>query len=340
MFALVRAAALGLLAAALAAPAGAQPVEWKFSHWAAPTHPLHRLFSDWARGLEQRSQGALRLSVFPAQQLGKTADHYEMVTKGIAEAALIPFGHQAGRMLASSAAHLPWMIADPVAGTAAVDEWYRPLATRDMPGVRLCLVVVPEVGGLHARSEIRTPEQLRGLRVRPAHATVNHWLSTLGTSTVQVSVSETREALERGVADAVTMSWGTLVNARLDAAVTHHLDEPMFAAGYAVVLNLERLQALPPTLRRVLDEACAAPAAVRIAREWAQWAQEGRQKLLAAGTGHTVVRLRPEERAAWKRSGDAVVKAWAEDMRRAGQDPDKVLGDLRQALLRHQASVP
>jgi unspecific monooxygenase len=93
-------------------------------------------------------------------------------------------------------------------------------------------------------------------------------------------------------------------------------------------------------LRRVLDEACAAPAAVRIAREWAQWEQEGRQKLLAAGTGHTVVRLRPEERAAWKRSGDAVVKAWADDMRRAGQDPDKVLGDLRQALLRHQASVP
>ena len=63
----------GLLAsgAMLAAPSilhGQGVVELKLSHFVPPTHAMHTQFLEpWARELEQRSDGALRIQVFPGK---------------------------------------------------------------------------------------------------------------------------------------------------------------------------------------------------------------------------------------------------------------------------------
>ena len=109
------------LATGLAGPAAAQTLEWKFSHWVPPTHPLQKIYSDWARSIEQKTGGTLKISIFPAQQLGKAADHYEMVTKGIADAAYISTGYQAGRMLVSNAGQMPFLIGNAEGGSMALE---------------------------------------------------------------------------------------------------------------------------------------------------------------------------------------------------------------------------
>lgn len=116
------ATALAVSAALAAMPAGAQTVEWKFSHWVPPTHPLQKIYTDWAKAIEQDSGGTLKIAVFPAQQLGKAPDHYDMVIKGIAEGAYISTGYQAGRMLVSNAGQLPFLMSNADGGSAAFDE--------------------------------------------------------------------------------------------------------------------------------------------------------------------------------------------------------------------------
>ncbi len=325
------------LATGLAGPAAAQTIEWKFSHWVPPTHPLQKLFSDWARSIEQKSGGTLRISIFPAQQLGKAADHYDMVTKGIADAAYISTGYQAGRMLVTNAGQMPFLIGNAEGGSAALDEWYRPYAAKDMPGVKLCFVFTHDVATLHSKKEIRSPDQIRGMKIRPAHATMSNWMTLLGATTVQVSAPESREALERGVADAITFPWGSLINFKIDGIAKFHIDEPMYVGTFATILNLDRYNALNAQQKKVLDEHCTAQIAGQVGRDWAKWEDEGRQKLKAPGSGHTVVRLRPEELAAWKKSAEPVYRTWAEDMKKSGHDADKVMGDLKQALSRHKA---
>jgi len=331
------AAAVALACAALSPSAGAQTAEWKFSHWLPPTHSLHPILVGWARTIEKDSGGTLKISVFPAQQLGRAQDHYDMTEKGIAEMAWVSTGYQAGRMLVSNAAQLPFMVGNAAGGSAAFDEWYRPYAAKDMPNVKLCLVHMHDVATLHSKKEIRTPDQIKGMKIRPAHATMANWMTSLGATTVQVSAPEAREALERGVADAITFPWNSIYQFKIDGITKYHIDAPMYVATFAIMINQAKYDALPAQARKAIDGKCTTEQAGYIGAEWAKWEDIGRQKMKAPGSGHTVVALKPEELAAWKKSADPVYKQWSDDMRKTGYDPDKVLGDLKKSLAKYKA---
>ena len=334
-------ATLAVSAFAFMSPAQAQdkPVELKYSHWVPSTHPLHGILLDWAKSIDKASNGSIKVVVFPAQQLGKAPDHYDMVQKGIADIAYISTGYQAGRMLVSGASQLPFMISNADGGSRAFDEWYRAYSDKDMPGVKMCYMYTHDVASLHSKKEIRTPDQIKGMKIRPAHATMAQWMTSLGATTVQVSAPESREALERGVADAITFPWGSLFGFKIDGITKFHIDAPMYVATFATVINTDKYNALSAPQKKVIDDHCTTEWAARTGRDWAKWEDEGRQKIKAAGSGHTVVTLTPQELDAWKKSAEPVYKKYAEDVKAAGYDPEKVLGDLKKTLAKYDALV-
>src|SRR5262245_60306989 len=84
---------------ALAAPAVAQdkPVQLKLSHWVPATHPLQKAMEEWGASVEKASNGTIKSTVYPAQQLGKAFDHYDMARDGIADFTYVNPGSQRGR---------------------------------------------------------------------------------------------------------------------------------------------------------------------------------------------------------------------------------------------------
>ena len=108
-------------------------------------------------------------------------------------------------------------------------------------------------------------------------------------------------------------------------------------ATFATIINQDRYNALNAQQKKVLDEHCNTQFAGQVGRDWAKWEDDGRQKIKAAGSGHTVVKLKPDELAAWKKSAEPVYRTWADEMKKAGYDADKVMSDLKQALTRHKA---
>ena len=97
-------ACLAAAALALSPPLLAQdkPVEMKFASWVPAQHALAKTgFEPWARSVEAASAGSIRVAMFPAQQLGKANDHYDMARDGIAEITYVNPGYQAGRFRSS-----------------------------------------------------------------------------------------------------------------------------------------------------------------------------------------------------------------------------------------------
>ena len=78
---------LALLLAASVTPAFAQEktFELKLSHWVPASHPLQKALEDWGAAVEKESGGTIHYKVYPAQQLGKAFDHYDMARDGIAD---------------------------------------------------------------------------------------------------------------------------------------------------------------------------------------------------------------------------------------------------------------
>src|SRR5262249_16015613 len=79
------AAALALFLSVISALAQDKPVQLRFSHWVPTAHPMHAAAVAWAESIEKASGGSIKIAIFPAQQLGKAFDHYNMARDGIAD---------------------------------------------------------------------------------------------------------------------------------------------------------------------------------------------------------------------------------------------------------------
>ena len=57
--------------------------ELKLSHWVPPSHPLQKSMEEWGASIEKDSGGTIKYKVYPAQQLGKAFDHYDMPSRAM-----------------------------------------------------------------------------------------------------------------------------------------------------------------------------------------------------------------------------------------------------------------
>src|SRR5215211_6961555 len=130
----MRKALLALLLAASVTPAMAQEktFELKISHWVPASHPLQKALEEWGAAVEKDSGGTVKYKVFPAQQLGKAFDHYDMARDGIADVTYINPGYQPGRFPIIGAGELPFLMSDAKGGYISLNPCYPTSARTNM----------------------------------------------------------------------------------------------------------------------------------------------------------------------------------------------------------------
>src|ERR1700734_59525 len=138
--------ALLLAVSTTAAVAQEKTFELKISHWVPASHPLQKALEDWGAAVEKASGGTIKSRVYPAQQLGKAFDHYDMARDGIADVTYVNPGYQPGRFPIISAGELPFLMSDAKGGSEALDEWYHKYAPTEMKGTKLCFAFIHDPG--------------------------------------------------------------------------------------------------------------------------------------------------------------------------------------------------
>src|SRR5437763_14484968 len=136
------AAGLASLGPAPSALAQDKTIELKLSHWVPPTHPLQKAMEDWSASVEKASNGTIKSKIFPAQQLGKAFDHYDMARAGIADLPYVNPGYQPGRFPIIGAGELPFLMSDATGGSHALHAWYRETVGKEMTDVKICLAFI------------------------------------------------------------------------------------------------------------------------------------------------------------------------------------------------------
>ena len=326
-------AAACALAAALPAAAQDKPVELKFAHWLPANHPLARTgFLPWAKSVEQASGGSIKVAIFPAQQLGKAPDHYDMARDGIADMTWVNPGYQAGRFPIIAAGELPFLHGKPGPASQALDAWYRGYVGKEMNDVQFCFAHL-HVGTLHSKTPITDPAQIKGMKIRPANGTVAQMISVLGGTNVQVSAPESRDALAKGVADAITFPWHSIITFGIDKVVDHHADMRLYATTFVWVMNKGFYGRLAPAQKKVIDDHCNNDWAKRVGTDWGDDEDTGRQKLIEKG-GHTIVPMSKAQIDAWRAATAPVVDRWLESVKPTGVDGRKALDALKAQLQR------
>jgi TRAP-type C4-dicarboxylate transport system substrate-binding protein len=330
---------LALLLAASVTPAFAeeQTVNLKISHWVPASHPLQKALEDWAAAVEKASGGTIKSQVFPAQQLGKAIDHYDMARDGIADVTYVNPGYQPGRFPIIGAGELPFLMSDAKGGSEGLDAWYRKYAVKEMGDVKFCLAFIHSPSSFHTRTKkVVVPEDIKGMKIRPADATIANFVTQLGGTNVQSSAPEVRDIIERGVADGVTFPWGSLVLFGVDKVTKYHMEAPLYVTTFVFVMNKDKYNQMSDRQKKAIDDNCNTDAAGRVGEPWGKFEDAGVDKVKAE-SGQEVYTLTPEQTAQWKKAAEPLVKTWADGVKKTGVDPDAALSELKASLAKYNA---
>ena len=180
------------------------------------------------------------------------------------------------------------------------------------------------------------PDDVKGMKIRPAHATMANFVTQLGGTNVQSSAPEVRDIIERGVADGVTFPWGSLVLFGIDKVTKYDMDAPLYVTTFAFVMNKDKYNAdvRPPEEgdRRQLQHRGRRPGRRALGQVRGCRHRQGQ-----GGAGHEVYKLTPEQTALWKKASEPLVKTWADGVKKTGVDPDAAMTELKAALTKYNA---
>ena len=175
------------------------------------------------------------------------------------------------------------------------------------------------------------------MKIRPAHATMASFVTLLGGTNAHGSAPEAREMLERGVADAITFPWGSVLLFKLDSAVKFHQDVPLYATTFAWVMNKAKYNEMSAAQKKVIDAHCSPEWAMKVAAPWADYEAGGRDKLRNA-QGHTVYKLTDAQVEQWRKAAEPLAATWAAGAKKAGVDPNATLNALKAELKKQNAA--
>ena len=335
----MRKAFLALLLAASVTPAMAQEknFELKLSHWVPASHPLQKSLEDWVAAVNKDSGGTITGKVFPAQQMGKAFDHYDMARDGIADVTYVSPGYQPGRFPIIDAGNLPFMVSNAKEGTGALDEWYRKYAEKEMKDVKFCFAFFHDPGSFHSKNKkISVPGDIKGMKIRPADATIANFVTQLGGTNVQSSAPEVRDIIERGVADGVFFPAGSLVLFGVDKVTKYHIEAPMYVTTFVFVMNKDKYDQMSANQKKAIDDNCNTEMAGKVGAYWGQFEDAGIDKIKAQ-SGQEVYKLTPEQTALWKKASDPLFKTWADGVKKTGIDADAAMTELKASLTKYNA---
>ena len=313
-----------------------KPVALKLSSWVPAQHALNPALQAWADDLKAASGGSITTTLFPSEQLGKAFDHYDMAKDGIADFSYVNPGYQPGRFPIFSALSLPFLISNAKAGSAAMDAWYRPYAAKEMKDIHFCFAFAHDPGTFHSRKKIILPTDIKGMKVRPATATIGQMITLLGGTNVQASAPESRDMLERGVAEAITFPWGSLSLFGIDKVVKYHMDTPLYVTPFIWAMNKDKYESMSPAQKKAVDSHCTSEWAEKVGTAWADFEISGHSKLLA-DTTREVYKLTPDQLSAWKVATQPLEKQWAEEVKKRGEDPVVLMNNLHQTLVKYKS---
>jgi len=329
------AAALVLVASSIQAQD--KPVNLRFSYWIPPKHQLVPSTQIWGESLTKATNGTVKVTIYPSNQLGKGPDHYDMAKDGIADFVLVNPGYTPGRFPIIAAGEMPFLTSSSINCSPGFDEWYRKYAPKEMKEVYTCIVFTHEPGTFHSvRKKIEVPDDLKGLKIRTGNATSSRLVSMLGGSSVAVEITEARETLSRGIADAIMAPWEVLTLFRMTDVTKFHMENPLYVSMFTWNLNRRTYDSMSPTQKKALDEHCTTAWAKRIASEWAQRDFDARKQVSAAkDAGRNIYSITPQQVAQWRKAAEPLRKQWAEEVTKAGYNADQVWSELMASLKKH-----
>lgn len=324
---------LGLTFAA--GPSAAQEITLKVHHFNSPNSTAQQLLlAPWCEKIAKESGNRLKCQIYPAMQLGGTPPQlFDQVKDGVVDVVWTIPTYQAGRFTKSEVFELPFMTRTAKGSSRAFWEYVQKHALDEFRGTRLILSHVHDGAELHfAKKEVRSLEDLKGLKVRAPTRIGSRVMTALGGTPVQMPVPQVPEALSKGVVDGTSVPWEVVPAYKINEVTRFHTEtgpgrRKWSNTIFVVAMNEAKYNGLPADLKKVIDANSGAEASAWAGEIWDGTIAAGRKS--ATDRGNTITVLSEAEYQRWVKATENVDDDWVKDVAAKGADGKKLLEDAR-----------
>ena len=215
--------AVFFLSSAIPASAQEKVVKLRYSNFFPPVHPISKLAEEWIKEVEKRTNGRVKVSYFPGNTLAPPGQAYDAVVKGIADMAQNLLAYSPGRLPLSEVLQQPLGYASGYQGTKLANEYYKKFKPKEFDDVKVMYLHGVAPGTFHTKKEIKSFDDIKGLRIK-ANAENAEIVKVLGGAPVTMPITETYDALQKGLAEGILLPNEALKGWRFAEVVKSSLD--------------------------------------------------------------------------------------------------------------------
>ncbi|HPN31472.1 MAG TPA: C4-dicarboxylate ABC transporter substrate-binding protein, partial [bacterium] len=114
-----------------------KPVNLTYSVFFPPTHLQAVAAADFAKEIEKRTNGRVKITVFAGGSLTKAPAVYEGVEQGVSDMGLSCFAYTRGKFPVTAALDLPLGYPNGITATKVADEFVRTFNPKELEGVKV-----------------------------------------------------------------------------------------------------------------------------------------------------------------------------------------------------------
>lgn len=323
----------------VAAPSqtAAKPIELSFAMHVPPkAAPYHSAFVPWAKEVEKRTNGRVKIKFYISQTLVKARDSYDAVVTGIADISWVHFGWTPGRFPLSGVMELPYMVPSTFAGAHVLTDLYKkfPKMRAEVKDVHLLHLWTTMPYEIHTvKKPVYKLEDIKGMKLatQPGARAV---LEAAGAVPVTMPSSELYQTVEKGVADGSALAWGAFKAYKIVEVTNYHTNVHLAGLPYCTIMNKNTWNKLPEDIQKVItdvtnemmpDTLCAAVSAEK---------KVGKQQ--CRDRNQEIYEMPSKERARWVATGKPEWDKWVKLRESQGLPGRAVLDEALKLMKAHK----
>jgi len=335
----------GAAAAVLGAPAlsglAQQSVTLKFHTFMAPQSNVWlSMHKPWMEKVEKDSAGRIKFEAYPAMQLGGTpVQLYDQARDGVVDVVWTLPGNTAGRFPRVEVFELPFIMNNAEATSKAYWEYIQTQAPDEFKETQVIALQVHGPGMFHSASKlIKSPADLKGMKVRGPTRQVTKLLAALGATPVGMPLPQIPDALSKGTIEGCVIPWEVVPSVKVHELTKFHTEFPatgpaLYTTTFVMAMNKPKYESLSPDLKKVIDANSGLATSA-----WLGKTQQGNDPIgrkAASDRGNTIHTLSSAEAQEFIKVSQAIDDEWVADMNKRGFDGKKLLQTARDLIAKH-----
>ena len=293
------------------------------------------ILNPWADSIEEASGGRIKIERYPSMQLGGSPPELiDQAVDGIADIVWTVVGYTPGRFPRTEVFEMPFMMTNARAASRAYWEMFeKHMKDTEFKDVHILGTWVHGPGMIHTNKEVRTPDDMEGLKIRGGSRTVNTLLNKVGATPVGMPVPAVPEGLSKGVIDGTTIPWEVTAALKVPELVGNHTEfegKALYTLTFVLAMNKDRYESLPDDLKAIIDSKSGLEFSVFAGGTQAD--ADGPSRKLAADRGNNIVTVAGGDLDAWKSAAQPIYDEWVADMNSKDIDGQALLDEARSLI--------